>query len=401
MLMRDLLPDVLESAQRRRTSRTWFASSAATTTSSSIWPCRACKLTWMRLATSRGRRSWWRWRATAQISASSRRHRRRLVHRPGPAARWTFSRQLGPADANPTSATRPSPRRPAWAASRWQRRRHRPVRRRRGARRARGHPAHVRDHRRRAPEYSIPVLDFRGSPTGIDVTKVVRTQILPQINTGMAGRWPGGEVGAGLVTPPAEFPEALAALAARVPRGAGRRTERRADAAAVAPPPGCGQVLRSVDDTTSAGRSRESRGPRSSGVEAPRRPSSPPADSPNGSARKKERKKREGEEERERRDRIGERSKPDVSAPCAPGTMFDAPLRYQPIAGLISVAASSGRPTSVITTARSGFRQPARRAPTRPCRNQHRCSRLPWPRRRRRHPTAPRPALRHSRRRVA
>ncbi len=68
------------------------------------------------------------------------------------------------------------------------------------------------------PMYTIPVLDFRGAPTGIDVTKVVRTQILPQINTGMAGRVAGvGQVGAGLVTPPAEvFPKALAALAARV-----------------------------------------------------------------------------------------------------------------------------------------------------------------------------------------
>ena len=67
------------------------------------------------------------------------------------------------------------------------------------------------------PMYSIPVLDFRGSPTGIDVTKVVRTDILPQINTGMAGRLAGvGQVGAGLVTPPAEiFPKALAALAQR------------------------------------------------------------------------------------------------------------------------------------------------------------------------------------------
>ena len=71
------------------------------------------------------------------------------------------------------------------------------------------------------PMYSIPVLDFRGSPTGIDVTKVVRTEILPQINTGMAGRLAGvGQVGAGLVTPPAEiFPKALAALAQRVASG--------------------------------------------------------------------------------------------------------------------------------------------------------------------------------------
>ncbi len=65
------------------------------------------------------------------------------------------------------------------------------------------------------PAYSIPVLDFRGTPCGIDVTRVVRTGILPQINTGMAGKVPGtGQVGAGLVTPPGEiFPAALRALA--------------------------------------------------------------------------------------------------------------------------------------------------------------------------------------------
>jgi hypothetical protein len=70
------------------------------------------------------------------------------------------------------------------------------------------------------PRWSVPVLEFQGTPTGIDVTKVCRTGILPQINTGMAGAVAGvGQVGAGLVTPPAEiFPKALAALAARVPR---------------------------------------------------------------------------------------------------------------------------------------------------------------------------------------
>ena len=67
------------------------------------------------------------------------------------------------------------------------------------------------------PRWSVPVLEFQGTPTGIDVTLVCRTGILPQINTGMAGRVAGvGQVGAGLVTPPAEiFPQALAALAAR------------------------------------------------------------------------------------------------------------------------------------------------------------------------------------------
>ena len=69
----------------------------------------------------------------------------------------------------------------------------------------------------RNPRWTVPVLDFEGTPTGIDVAAVCRTGILPQINTGMAGRVAGtGQVGAGLVTPPAEvFPQALAALADR------------------------------------------------------------------------------------------------------------------------------------------------------------------------------------------
>ena len=63
--------------------------------------------------------------------------------------------------------------------------------------------------------YQVPVLGFRGTPTGIDVAAVVRTGILPQVNTGMAGRVAGtGQVGAGLVNPPAQcFTAALEALA--------------------------------------------------------------------------------------------------------------------------------------------------------------------------------------------
>ncbi len=63
--------------------------------------------------------------------------------------------------------------------------------------------------------YQVPILEFRGTPTGIDVTSVARTGILPQINTGMAGRVAGtGQVGAGLVTPPEQcFTQALSALA--------------------------------------------------------------------------------------------------------------------------------------------------------------------------------------------
>ena len=69
------------------------------------------------------------------------------------------------------------------------------------------------------PVYQVPILGFRGTPVGIDVTKVVRTGMLPQINTGMAGRVAGtGQVGAGLVTPPEEsFTAAVRALAAAVP----------------------------------------------------------------------------------------------------------------------------------------------------------------------------------------
>jgi hypothetical protein len=69
------------------------------------------------------------------------------------------------------------------------------------------------------PTYQVPVLGFRGTPTGIDATLVTRTGILPHINTGMAGKVAGtGQVGAGLVNPPAEiFPAAVAALAELAP----------------------------------------------------------------------------------------------------------------------------------------------------------------------------------------
>jgi len=62
--------------------------------------------------------------------------------------------------------------------------------------------------------YRLPTLDFRGTPTGIDVRLVAQTGILPQIDTGMAHREPGiGQVGAGLVKPPRLcFDRALEAL---------------------------------------------------------------------------------------------------------------------------------------------------------------------------------------------
>ncbi len=68
------------------------------------------------------------------------------------------------------------------------------------------------------PAFGIPALDFRGTPTGIDVRKVVRTGIPPRINTGIAHREPGvGQIGAGLVRPPLEpFQQAVRALAERL-----------------------------------------------------------------------------------------------------------------------------------------------------------------------------------------
>ncbi len=64
------------------------------------------------------------------------------------------------------------------------------------------------------PTYKIPALDFRGTPCGIDITKVVETGIVPVVNTGIAHKVPGvGMVGAGLVKPPmACFTEALVAF---------------------------------------------------------------------------------------------------------------------------------------------------------------------------------------------
>jgi hypothetical protein len=65
------------------------------------------------------------------------------------------------------------------------------------------------------PHFQIPILEFRGTPVGIDVTRIVRTGIVPAVNTGIAGKVPGtGQVGAGLVTPPMEvFTAAVRALA--------------------------------------------------------------------------------------------------------------------------------------------------------------------------------------------
>jgi hypothetical protein len=67
----------------------------------------------------------------------------------------------------------------------------------------------------RNPKWGIPALEFAGTPTGIDVRRVVETGIAPAINTGIAHRLPGvGQVGAGVARAPlACFEKALVALA--------------------------------------------------------------------------------------------------------------------------------------------------------------------------------------------
>lgn len=62
--------------------------------------------------------------------------------------------------------------------------------------------------------YRIPILDFRGTATGIDIRKVLETGIRPVINTGIAHKDPGvGQVGAGIVHPPMKcFEDAIQAF---------------------------------------------------------------------------------------------------------------------------------------------------------------------------------------------
>jgi len=53
--------------------------------------------------------------------------------------------------------------------------------------------------------YQIPYLNFRGTPTGIDVIKVVENGITPFIDTGVAHKKAGiGQVGAGVLSAPLE-----------------------------------------------------------------------------------------------------------------------------------------------------------------------------------------------------
>ena len=64
-------------------------------------------------------------------------------------------------------------------------------------------------------QFTIPFLDFRGTPTGVDIRKVVEKQITPRVNTGVAHKDQGvGQVGAGVVSAPMKcFEDALIAFA--------------------------------------------------------------------------------------------------------------------------------------------------------------------------------------------
>ena len=51
--------------------------------------------------------------------------------------------------------------------------------------------------------YSIPKIDFKDSPTGRDIRKVIENNLPPIINTGIAHKKLGADmVGAGIVSPP-------------------------------------------------------------------------------------------------------------------------------------------------------------------------------------------------------
>jgi hypothetical protein len=53
--------------------------------------------------------------------------------------------------------------------------------------------------------FTIPYINFEGTPTGIDIRKVLRSGLTPRANTGIAHKNPGiGQIGAGIVTLPIE-----------------------------------------------------------------------------------------------------------------------------------------------------------------------------------------------------
>jgi hypothetical protein len=70
----------------------------------------------------------------------------------------------------------------------------------------------------RNADYALPALGFAGTPTGIDVRRVVESGTQPVINTGIAHRLPGvGQIGAGIARAPlACFAAGLRGVAERL-----------------------------------------------------------------------------------------------------------------------------------------------------------------------------------------
>jgi len=66
--------------------------------------------------------------------------------------------------------------------------------------------------------FTLPALNFSGTPAGIDARKVLDTNIMPIINTGIAHKEAGvGQIGAGITRAPLDcFTQGIAALAASV-----------------------------------------------------------------------------------------------------------------------------------------------------------------------------------------
>ena len=71
------------------------------------------------------------------------------------------------------------------------------------------------------PAFTLPPLNFGGTPAGIDARLVADSGVLPIINTGIAHRQAGvGQIGAGITTAPMEcFNDALSSLASGLAEG--------------------------------------------------------------------------------------------------------------------------------------------------------------------------------------
>jgi hypothetical protein len=75
------------------------------------------------------------------------------------------------------------------------------------------------------PAFTLPPLNFGGTPAGIDARLVVDSGVLPIINTGIAHRRAGvGQIGAGITTAPMPcFNDAIAALSRGLDAATGNR----------------------------------------------------------------------------------------------------------------------------------------------------------------------------------